>query len=596
MSDTLTIPSPITSVIEQFEKSVEPFSEMDVSTALNSARAKLVDPSPAENKGAWCECVAFTLMRTPGKGVWGTHFGPLASVVMQDGSPFYTPDIEQVDSEIIDHWADRAILAKHPVLRARYADIVWDIGPLKTGKRGDYKMAQLAADAYLAAAIEEYISEPIYRFQYAFNSFDLATSLSDEARIDKARDHIMALHRASFANEMKLWWMAYQFLSARRGALTDKERDELTKDLEAVLARAADIGNAQTFDVHTAKNAAGHLIKLFTRSGNAADVQRLYLTIAKTTEHHAGLGKAMLASVFLQESLDAYRRAGLKDEAERIRILMQDKIAEARREMTSITTKTRIPKEDIDSFLEQVVTDDLGTTFVSIATQLLPRRNEVEEQIEQLTKAAPLMASIGNSILADNRVSARIGPAEDDPFGRLVNQASTDFGLSAVWLHNAFVRAFEKHTFTPEHIVAWANRHQLFDELTLLIEGVTAWTDGDQVKALHVLVPQVEHALRKIVGDLDKPTTKAHPTIPGVSVAINMGDILYSKEITEALGPDLTLYFLALYADHRGLNIRNELAHGLLKASQANTGIVMWVIHTLLVLGIWKELAAAGRK
>jgi lysyl-tRNA synthetase class 1 len=595
MSDTFSVPPPITAVIEQFDKSSEPFTELDISSALNEARKRLVNPSPAENKGAWCEVVAFALMRTPGGSVWGTYFGPSASGVMQDGKPFYSPDIAEVDAEIIDHWAARATATTHPVLKARYADIVWDIGPLKTGKRGDYKMAQMAADAYTDAASEKYTSEAIYRFQYAFRSFDLAASLNDTGRVDKARNHIMNLHRISFANDMKLWWMAYEFLSERKGALPDKERDELAADLEKVLARSADVTNPKTFDPHTVKSAAGHLIKLYTRSKSTADIQRLYLSIAKATEHHAGLGNAMLASVFLQESLDAYRKAGLKDEAERVRILMQGKISEARREMKPITTEFRIPKEHMDAFLEQVVTDDLGTTFVRIATQFLPRRQEVENQVEELLKTAPLMARIGTSLMADNRVAARIGSVEDDPFGRVINQARMDFGLSDVWLHNAFVRAFEKHTLVPEQIVAWSNRLELFEELTFLIQGVTAWTEGDQIKALHVLVPQVEHALRQIVGNLGKPVTRAHPTVAGVSVAIGMGDILYSKEITDALGPDLTLYFLALYADPRGLNLRNELAHGLLKASHAHAGLVMWVIHTLLVLGVWKELAAARR-
>ena len=53
--------------------------------------------------------------------------------------------------------------------------------------------------------------------------------------------------------------------------------------------------------------------------------------------------------------------------------------------------------------------------------------------------------------------------------------------------------------------------------------------------------------------------------VQGASVSINMGDILYSQDIFEALGPDLTLHFVALYADPRGLNLRNELAHGLMQ-------------------------------
>ncbi|BCH19981.1 hypothetical protein MesoLjLa_68320 (plasmid) [Mesorhizobium sp. L-2-11] len=152
-----------------------------------------------------------------------------------------------------------------------------------------------------------------------------------------------------------------------------------------------------------------------------------------------------------------------------------------------------------------------------------------------------------------------------------------------------------KHDVFPEHIAGWANRDGLFDDLSLLLDGVRAWLAGDLVKAIHLLVPQIEHALRSIVGRLGKPVTKAHPKVAGVSVAIGMGDILYSDEIADALGPDLTLYFLALYADPRGLNLRNEVAHGLLGPSEITDHLGRLLIHSLFVLGVWKELAARRR-
>jgi lysyl-tRNA synthetase class 1 len=101
--------------------------------------------------------------------------------------------------------------------------------------------------------------------------------------------------------------------------------------------------------------------------------------------------------------------------------------------------------------------------------------------------------------------------------------------------------------------------------------------------------------MRAILTKLGLPTTKPHSTIDGVSVAVNLGDILYAKETTEALGPDLTLYFQALYADPRGVNLRNDIAHGLIEAQRLGYALATRVVHTLLILGLWKEIAAARR-
>ncbi len=45
-------------------------------------------------------------------------------------------------------------------------------------------------------------------------------------------------------------------------------------------------------------------------------------------------------------------------------------------------------------------------------------------------------------------------------------------------------------------------------------------------------------------------------------------------------------------ADHRGWNLRNRLAHGLLRAHDMDAVLSVWLIQTLLLLGI--SAAAKG--
>jgi lysyl-tRNA synthetase class 1 len=201
--------------------------------------------------------------------------------------------------------------------------------------------------------------------------------------------------------------------------------------------------------------------------------------------------------------------------------------------------------------------------------------------------------SVQHRIMAADHVTSVVGSVHDDPLGRLLQRATMDIGLSGIWLHAALERIIGNLQPMPEHFAAWANRLGLFDDTTFLLEGVRAWYEGDLIKAVHVLVPQVERGLRSIVGQLGHPVTKPHPTVPDIGVAVSMGDILYREEITAALGPDLTLHFLTLYADPRGMNLRNRVAHGQLDA--VTTSLVQSIIHTLLLFGIWKELAEKRR-
>jgi lysyl-tRNA synthetase class 1 len=271
---------------------------------------------------------------------------------------------------------------------------------------------------------------------------------------------------------------------------------------------------------------------------------------------------------------------------------MQKKIRESGQKLQRIEHTIEIKKDDMDKFLDGLITDDVATSFVRLAREFMLRRDDLQNQVKKTLETAPLMAHLTAMVYADDRVAAKIGGVEEDNQGRLIHEAAFTFNFARIWLQNSFHRLFEKFEVLPDHFVGWANRHNLYDDMSLLMEGVGAWMRHDHVKAAHVLVPQIEKALRKIADDLGVPVTKETAQVKGTSIAIGMGEILYNEKIADALGPDLTLHFQALYSDPRGLNVRNEIAHGLM-----HSGAFYWhpsnlIVHSLLILGVWKELSA----
>lgn len=592
------IPPIIEEVIVKFDQVDAALNERQVKQALISARQSLVDPGEAEKLGAWAEVLAFALVETRHhSSPWNTYFGPLSSGTQQNGKPFYSPNIAGTDAEVVAHWIQRARTVKHPALKARYADLVWDMSRAVAKTNPDPDMARIAIDAYLMSLERHLRTEANDQFEAALRALDLSVMVRDAARLEDARAALLKIHREAIAAGEGRWWIAFdRLIEDKRVGMTDSERHQLIADLEVIVAHRSNKADPAVFDPHDTESAAQRLIKYYRKNGMNEDVKRLSEVIGRAFEHFASLGDAMLASAVLQTAVNAYRDAGLREESRRVRGLMEEKIAQSHDQMKSFTIDRQISHEDMEKFLHAVVVEDLGTTFAHIASEFLQSRKEVEAQMSRLKEEAPLMATLTHSIMADNHVAAKVGSVEDGPFGRLIQQAAQLMSLSDIWLIRALDRAVEVHSARPGHFATWAARTELFDDLTLLMEGITAWYDQDFVKAVHVLVPQVEVGLRAIASKLGKPLTKPHTRIEGVSVAINMGDILYSKDIMEALGSDLTLHFLTLYADPRGFNIRNDLAHGLLYADRIHFPLACRVIHTLLVLGIWDALADARIK
>lgn len=593
MAINLIVPHSIEAIIQKFDATTTPFDEFDVSREVGVARAALQTPTDEEQLGAWSEVLAFALSGRHHDSPWGTYFGPMGSGETADGKTVYFPSIEGTAPEVVAHWSKRARTLKHPFLKARYADMTWDmIVPIASGKR-DVEDARIAIDSYLAAApTMAELPDKLFSVERAM---DLAVLIGDLERINSARHALLAMFRTAIAEPPSMWWVVFdRLIDEKRAGVTDAERHELIAGVEGLIAlHAAQQGK---FDPHACKDAVLRLVPVYKREQKYDDIRRLNETVARTFEYVASLADAMLAAAFLQTSLEFYRSAQLNDDARRVRILMQKAIGDSKVAMKKIGHEITITKNDMDTFVSMVVVDELGDSLANMAYEFMLKRDELEKQVKEIAKAAPLYALITQEIMADDRVVAKIGSVKDDPFGRVLVQAKFTFSFLAPWLSRAYDQLFKKHQIVPECMASWANRHKLFDDMGLLIQGIHGWLQGDNVKAAHLLVPQVEHALRKIAGDIGLPVTKAHLPVKGVSVAINMGDILFAPEVLAALGENLTLHFQALYSDPRGLNLRNELAHGLMDSSDFGDHMIGLIIHSLLMLGVWKELGNAAQR
>lgn len=146
------------------------------------------------------------------------------------------------------------------------------------------------------------------------------------------------------------------------------------------------------------------------------------------------------------------------------------------------------------------------------------------------------------------------------------------------------------HAPTVDDILDFLCESPLFADSKdgLLRDGLEAYQQGDSVKAIHVLVPQVEHILRNFLGRLGIPTRKTARRQPGITDAKNMNDVLADARMKEKLTENLWRYLAVVYVDRRGLNLRNDLAHGLAPRARFSKGTSDRVLHTLLALSLMR--------
>jgi hypothetical protein len=248
MTTTLTVPASLEEIVQHYDAKEEPFTDFDIGGALKSARNALIDPPKAENLGAWAEALAFALATGHHhENPWNSYFGPMGSSTDGEGKTVYFPDIVGTPVDTVTHWAARARSLQHPFLKARYADLAWEMsGPIGNRKR-DPDDARIAIDSYLDAIPR--MAEDHEHIQFAIRALDLAVLIGDQARTEQARLALMSVHRAVMKAHAGMWWYTVdRLLEDKKAGVTEQERAELIADLEKIVATGSSITVALSDD------------------------------------------------------------------------------------------------------------------------------------------------------------------------------------------------------------------------------------------------------------------------------------------------------------------------------------------------------------
>ena len=103
------------------------------------------------------DVAALTFHGSPNvKSPWGTYFRPRSSEPQPDQTTIDSPDIRRLDAESVERWKQRARATDDPVIKARFADVVWDLERAITGGRGrSVEFATMAVNGYLSTVSEQ---------------------------------------------------------------------------------------------------------------------------------------------------------------------------------------------------------------------------------------------------------------------------------------------------------------------------------------------------------------------------------------------------------------------------------------------------------
>jgi hypothetical protein len=373
--------------------------------------------------------------------------------------------------------------------------------------------------------------------------------------------------------------------------LTDEDRRAIVDILERELALRSDPGRPEQFDPPVAQDAADRLGRWHQAQGRAPAALHAAQVAGNAVEAGAPAASGLTALAMLGQQANRYRDIGDMTAVARVEETIRARAPEAKTGLRHIQIPIEIPPEELETWLDQISGATLEEGVARVTVNAIVRRASTERTVMDAAKQSPLSSRIPIAIMRDDGfTSAVIESVEDDLDGRVVHYAANLMGGAyAPFLNLSLERLRTKHGFTADAVVAWLSPCTFFapNRLPLLRAGLDAWFAEDWIKAIHVLIPQVEAALRDVVRALGGAVMKPDGDGHGFQ-ALTLGPLLRHERFVAGVPEDVRFHLSVLYQDSRGLNVRNEVAHGLAPMPLIDRAIANWVVHSILLVGLMR--------
>jgi len=572
-------------ILAKLDNTTEPISEIRIYNEIVSGHENDNEQETLEYEA---ESLAFSLIEdfSDGDSGWGTYYGPKFVGTLDDGTMIRIPELEQITPNIIYYWKKRAQNAKNPVMRARYADLVWDLSLKVASIRPDFRMAQITIESIVEIAKKNGHLYKSYMFRKLERALFLAIKLNNKALIEKVRDAIIEYEDlVGEDDDLGLWGHSYDLLyKNKKVGLTTEQTIKIVSDLENRLKRI--ISSSSAPNPWAVERAAVRLADYYNGIGQHEDVKRVLLEL-ETVFENVSQEAAPLLGIDLHEQLHStYAKYSLKDEADRIIIKIRKLGQSINEKMQKVSHKISISQEEMNDHVQSMIDGDLDLVLTNIAINYIPGIDRIKELLEDQRKEAPLISLIPKQLTDQGRIIATIGPLDEDLEGNIVYEMAQTLGFSGIFLNHVLNATISKFNLKSQHLIDYLYQSPVFDERKrdAITKGIELYLSGEYFLAIHILIPQIENIIRRTLEMRGGPVLKLQPG--GYYKFRLLDEILRDPIIEEVLGEDTAVYLRTLLTDRRGWNIRNKVCHGLATAENLNKWVADRLIHVLLLLAL----------
>ncbi len=484
---------------------------------------------------------------------------PLGPMIEMDGSAF-PPYVRSFPASVFGYLGGRSKATKRDDARARYGDFLWC-------HRRSYPDAQAAIQAYRRAGLGSNPDDAVQHMtaaRYLARAAELSIALNFE-RAETA-DVLLAKVRSAIKEPGGgyVWSLAHAL-----GRLAQERADESVATVQALI-EAADQARGDSHREKTLLESAEAIAAALGRGDLAHSARSLYAEACER-EADARVADGWLVQVALvRDAIQAYERVGNGPAVQRLKDRLADAAIQGEGELQEVGAEVSISNEVFrqahDDAAERIAKDDGGLLRLPLILGVWPHWSAIKGRFDTARQEHPLQW-LGSrfTIETEGRISSPPKNDVERDEAYLLDFLSHEVQMNAALAMHLIGMLRESGAWSADAVVAAI---QTGDARLAAgaASGVRAFEDGDYWTAVHVLVPQFERGIRRIGLGLSANVRRLVED-QGLQVA-TLGVLLGDPTVIKFLGEETSQTLDAVFTRSRGLNIRNNTAHGLLDPAE----------------------------
>jgi len=511
--------------------------------------------------------------------------------------------VKTLSPEQLNFLAEIATEVSDPELQARITDILWS-------SRRNYRMAQLAVDAYLQSAT---VLEDPEKWSLCFYRIARALHLSHE--ITYHREIVVAHIETvlSHYNGEDPSWLSASLMELLQG----KKLGDSSK-YAALAEKAANLAETNC-DWRRARNyweikERWHLMEKDGEKERVAAMLAAETYVKEAEEFTKKQPPSYVdASYYIQKAVEAFRNiratkeetVEVKKRAEEVHKILIEYQKKSCQEMVNIYFPSCDISNEVERARKCVRGKNLQDALFALAIYISPVAvSQLRQGVQQSAKdsIAPHLSSKKEIVNKMGKVTANQQPRAILSTKTEEEQAeiATRFEMyrAAIMYQNLYAQALiepAREQINLEHSIQIKDllpvvRHNPFvppGREYLFAQGLYAGLMGDFITSTHVLIPQIENSVRYLLSQRGAITSSLDLE-KGIQNEHDLNRTLHLPEEINSIFDEDTLFDLqGLLVEHSGTNLRNRMAHGLIDDEDFSSPIMSYLWWVTLRLCCW---------